>query len=239
MIYPAKVNFLGEDFQTPRGVLLPHVATEYLVLAAMAQLDKEEQPLRLGLEVGVGAGVISISLLRRFSGLVMVASDVSRLALAISQQNADAVLGQESVRLELVSARHIDEVYEAFGGVQLRGDFLISNPPYLLPNDDISEFYRNNMPDSALYAPDPDGLLLYHKLAAAADELLRPGGWVFLEARAQRAAKVEVVFANRSFRTEVFDKHSLCGAYSILHPDPTARDRQLLNHRFVIARKTA
>lgn len=219
--------FLDHEYEVGSDVLIPRPETEVLVTSAFEELNKAPALPRLGIEVGIGSGVISIELLSRFSSLRMIASDSSPRARARARANADRILGAEdSVRRLLIISSEPHEVLESLER-ELRGvkaDFLITNPPYLGTSDDIDTEVREQEPMGALFPPAIQGaedpLYFYRKISESAASLLVEGGWVFAELAHERAQATEELFKDKSesWVTRVL-------------PDLTGRPRVLIARR--------
>ena len=59
--------FMSHEYEVGPDVLVPRPETEALVERAIAELGTEKNPPSLGLEIGIGSGVLSIELLARFA----------------------------------------------------------------------------------------------------------------------------------------------------------------------------
>jgi release factor glutamine methyltransferase len=165
--------FYSHEYRVSPDVLIPRPETEILVEAALARL-RGERP-RLGLEIGVGSGAISVELLADQPQLTMLASELKPEAATMARFNADRILKQGSGRLRLLEAA-AGEALEPFAAA-LGGDladFLVSNPPYLTPADGMEDEVRDHEPHAALFAPAGDPLFFYRRVAEGAAPLLRP-----------------------------------------------------------------
>ena len=189
-----EAHFHGRIFEVGPEVLLPRPETEVLVDAAVRQLrQKSGMASVVGAEVGLGSGVVSITLLLELgSRLSMVATELEAPALELARRNS-ARYGVAR-RLEPVLAAHARQVLEPLAA---RGpfDFLVSNPPYL--GRDGAEVEAEVMrfePAAALFAPEEDLLYFYREIARGAVNLLKPGGVVWLEVPHERAHAIEALF---------------------------------------------
>lgn len=183
--------FLHHEYEVSPSVLIPRPETELLASMAMTRLLSPA----LGLEVGLGSGILSIELLARFPQLRMIATEVSAEAKSVAIRNASRILGsREAVRLELRDASP-GEVLEPFVGLEGKADFLISNPPYLLRSrQEVDEEVDRCEPSVALYAPDGDPLYFYRKISEGAARYLVPRGWIFLEVPHERSREIADLF---------------------------------------------
>lgn len=182
--------FLDHDYAVDASVLIPRPETELLARAAIEQLREP----RLGLEVGLGSGVLSIELLAAFPGLRMMASEISPEAAQVAARNAAAILGRaDASRLTTLAPRNALDVLEPFPGAE--ADFLISNPPYLLPGEAQADVAAAE-PALALWAPSGEPLHFYRAIARGASALLRENGFVFLELPPERAPAIAALFSD-------------------------------------------
>lgn len=211
-------TFLNHEYSVGTGVLIPRPETEVLVTQAIKILSQNSKfqsgENGIGIEIGIGSGILSIELLSRFSSLKMLASDVSEAALTLAKQNALKILGPEcSERLELLRADGATDPFRIFEGRS--ADFIISNPPYLTSDDSIEEEVLTHEPATALFAPNGDPLYFYREIAQKGQAYLKEGGFVFLELPHERSEDIFDLFNRGPWRAEIF-------------PDLTGRPRVLV-----------
>ena len=176
-------EFLGMEFETPSGLLVPRADTETLVEAALELLKTPlaERAVR-AVDVGTGTGCVAVGL-AAFSPVPIEvwAGDVSPLAVTAARRNASALLDGRAVT-----------VVESDLLAALPGPWslIVSNPPYLTTEETRERVERWGWREPALALDGgADGLELPRRLAAQAREQLAPGGWLLLEAAgAQMAA---------------------------------------------------
>ncbi|WP_300642204.1 HemK/PrmC family methyltransferase [uncultured Helicobacter sp.] len=124
-----KVSFYDWEFEICEGVLIPRPETEILV-DKCDELIKQRGVKHI-FELGVGSGIISISLALLNPEIQIIASDINPLALALTQKNIQKFcLLDESLKDRII----------LFEGDVLQSDefFLshslelwVSNPPYI------------------------------------------------------------------------------------------------------------
>ena len=144
-------EFYGYTFSVNESVLVPRPETELLVEKTIQKIKTKHYSLPiLGIELGVGSGAISISLLKELPNLKMIAFDISRRALETAKHNA--IINNVDERLFLCHADSFD-----FISPKHRLDFIISNPPYL-PRSDIQTMPKDvlNEPHIALFSKAPN-----------------------------------------------------------------------------------
>lgn len=168
-----KKEFWSHTFRVMSGVLIPRPDTEILVESVLKEMSRFEDPVVL--EIGIGSGAVSVSLLREHKRAVVVGTDVSTTALKLAMENAEEAGVKErfyAVAMDLFAAMRPG----------FRFDMICSNPPYI-PSRDIEtlepeiKFFE---PRSALDG-GMDGLDLIRKIAHEAGRFLKPHGVLALE----------------------------------------------------------
>lgn len=188
-------EFYGRPFAVTRDVLVPRPESELLVDRARA-LAGERSGLRAA-DVGTGSGCLAITLALELVDARVCAVDISAAALAVARANAERLGATVDFR-------------EGDGPPALRElapfDLLLSNPPYVRPEerDALAPEVREHEPALALFLPAgrPDHWL--ERLLDEALPMLAPGGTLLVELGAGQAARaLELARARgRSARTE-------------------------------------
>ena len=120
----------------PRA-LIPRPETEAVVERCLELLADDAEPHVL--DIGVGSGAIALSIADEHPGAWVVATDNSRAALDLAEENrARAGLAD---RVELVYG-------ERFAGIEGPFDLVVSNPPYVSPEE-----YETLQPEIRLWEP--------------------------------------------------------------------------------------
>lgn len=165
------VQMLDRVFAVRPGVFIPRPETETLIRRC-TELEFAGAP-ELIVEVGVGTGCISVSLLDHWEEAKLVGFDVNPRAIELTQLNAEAYAVTD--RAELREA-------DAFAEPLPECDLLVSNPPYL----DVSELdglepeVRDHDPRESLVW-EGGALGAIERLVTAGTQCLRPGGWLVFE----------------------------------------------------------
>lgn len=215
-------DFMGLDFYCEQGVLIPRSDTEVLVETVIEKLEAQEEntgsqkPESLyGIEIGVGTGIISISLLRHFSVLSMVAGDVNEVAIELARKNAayadEQIMEMQgehvsiSRRLSVIYSdifQNIESLrlYDADNHADLY-DFIVSNPPYIKTDviDTLMSDVKDFEPHSALDGMD-DGLYFYRQITDRGYDMIRPGGFVAFEIGFDQGEEVSELMKKRGYR---------------------------------------
>ncbi|MFS0696652.1 N5-glutamine methyltransferase family protein [Streptomyces nitrosporeus] len=223
-------DFLGTDYETAEGVLVPHPATELLALVAVETAREFSSPQVV--EIGHGAGQIAIETARRVGDAEITASEVSPRAQELLRRNAGRLLGGGAARITCVTAEDPRDVLGPFAGLMGRVDVLVSNPPFLSEIDPISTEVRNHTPDEALYGPDGDPMLFYRVIADDAGKLLSHDGVVVMEFHEFHRREVIRCFRRRSWTVDVVareERENVPGGGKLRPMGPTG-------HRVLVAR---
>jgi release factor glutamine methyltransferase len=173
-------EFYGRGFLVNPSVLIPRPETETLVGRAIRAAGGVTAELRIA-DLGTGSGCIACTLAAELPRVTVIASDVSREALAVAAANADA-LGVAD-RVLFVEGEWAD-------GIVPEVDMVVGNPPYVtaaeletLPLDVTHE------PRLAL-AGGADGLDAYRAIFPAVADRCPTASWVGVEIDSRRAGAV-------------------------------------------------
>ena len=165
-------------------VLIPRPETETLVDIALVEIDRllaptDSQFQDARAEVNVvdcctGSGCIACALATERSGVSVVATDISEAALAIAQENVDALNVSDRVRLVQTDLLEGLEPQSA--------QIVVSNPPYIpdavmaaLPSE-VADYEPHLALSGGL-----DGLDLFRRLSKGALQVLCPDGMLVCE----------------------------------------------------------
>jgi release factor glutamine methyltransferase len=157
-------EFFGLAFHVSPAVLVPRPETEHLVEAAL-EWAAAYQPLTIA-DAGTGCGAMAVSLAAHLPQTRVVATDISRAALAVAAGNAER--HAVAARLSLVQA-------DLLAPVRPGVDLIVSNPPYI-PTADLAALEVARHEPRAALDGGPDGLEVIRRLLGDAARLLaRPG----------------------------------------------------------------
>ncbi|GAB6078231.1 N5-glutamine methyltransferase family protein [Hydrogenobaculum acidophilum] len=145
--------FFGHEFFIEPPVLIPRPETEILVEKAI-EIVKD---YKVGFEPFVGSGIVSISLLKYYPHLKMVATDINKKACELTLKNAK--LHKVEDRILVVCSNIADAIKVE------KVDFLVANPPYI-PTNSLETLDKNILEYEDIKALDgkEDGLFFYKKL---------------------------------------------------------------------------
>lgn len=209
------------DLMVDPRVLIPRPETEAVVGVALDELRRlasgrrdRPSPAPVVVDLGTGSGAIALSIAVEAPGTVVVATDRSPDALAVTAANL-AGLGMAGASVQLCAGDWFDALVahrpDLAGGV----DMIVSNPPYVATGDLLPVEVSGHEPSGALYA-GPRGTEDLEAILAGAAPWLAPGGVVVLECGPHQASGLVVTAASLGFAdTEV-------------HVDLTGRDRTVV-----------
>ena len=116
-----KVSFYSEEFYIAEGALIPRPETEILIDEVVNNVINPNAEMTFA-EVGIGSGIISIMLAKRFPNAKIIAVDISQAAIDVAKINIEKFGLQDRIDLRLGSL--LEPVSEHI-------DYLVSNPPYI------------------------------------------------------------------------------------------------------------
>lgn len=185
-------EFYNHSFFVDKRVLIPRSETELLVDLILKMKDRSFKKI---LDVGVGSGVIILSLLIELPEAKGVGVDISPKALAVAQLNAKNL--RLSSRVEFLLSDRLEKIHDKF-------DLIVSNPPYIkesshrhLVQSSVDKFE----PSMALYLNDVEYETWFGTFFQQIKSSLNSGG-VFmmegheLEVTAQAKKLTEIGFKN-------------------------------------------
>ncbi|MCY7388090.1 MAG: peptide chain release factor N(5)-glutamine methyltransferase [Burkholderiales bacterium] len=176
-------EFYGRDFMVSPATLIPRPETEIIVEQALARLSGRQLPgvpadidsmhINAGvLDLGTGSGAIAITLALERPNMVVVASDFSRDALSVAEDNAQRLNGA----VEFIQSNWYQNL------VGRKFDLIVSNPPYVAGNDThLSQGDLRFEPQTALTDKSADGLASIREIVDGASVHLNAGGWLLFE----------------------------------------------------------
>ncbi|OFV91606.1 MAG: protein-(glutamine-N5) methyltransferase, release factor-specific [Acidobacteria bacterium RIFCSPLOWO2_12_FULL_65_11] len=165
-------EFWGLAMEVSPAVLIPRPETELIVEAAL-ELGAETASSLTIADVCTGSGCIAVALAHERPSARVIATDISKAALAIARRNA--VRHGVADRVQFSCANLLDGVTDPF-------DLIVCNPPYVAERDRpaLQPEVRDHEPGIALFS-GPDGLDVIGRLIAQAPARLVSGGHLLFE----------------------------------------------------------
>lgn len=179
-----KAPFRHLTLRVDQRVLIPRPETETLVDLVLKAVPRGNVA-----DVGTGSGAIAIALATEGAYHSVVATDVSREALAVARENAARYGAEIRGTLEFREG----SLLAPLAGE--RFDAVVSNPPYIAAGEmeSLPPEVRNWEPHLALLGGN-DGLDAIRDIVREARTVLRPGGLLALEVDTRRADSTADIF---------------------------------------------
>ncbi len=181
--------FFGRAFYVSPAVMVPTPETELLVDNAMRFIRRQRLAKPRILDLGVGSGVISVTLANELTGCRIVALDLSPEAIEVARRNAETLGGADQI--EFRESNYFEAV-----GADERFDLILSNPPYIAEPD------YAGLPPEVLADPKlaltsgADGLDAARVIVREAVQYLAPHGRIMFEIGYNQAEKVAAMTAH-------------------------------------------
>ena len=178
-----KKPFWKYEFITTKDTLDPRPDSETLIEATLKHRPPASSNITTILDLGTGTGCLLLSLLGEYDQARGLGVDKSEEALAVAQQNAEAL-----AMLERTQFHHGDWLQGLSGDY----DIIITNPPYIPMGDKehLASDVVDYDPHLALFASN-DGLAAYETILENVRTLLAKGGLLVVEAGAGQAEAVK------------------------------------------------
>lgn len=189
----AEADFFGRKFLVNDSVLIPRPETEELVRLIIDH-SKKKKNLKI-LDIGTGSGCIPVTLALEIPGSEVYATDVSKEALTVAEQNAN----RNSARVKFIYSDILKEQIPVEGL-----DIIVSNPPYIAKSE-MQEMRQNVIdfePHLALFVPNDDPLLFYREIISKSRSALNREGMLAFEINERFGKDVADLFLTSGF-TEV------------------------------------
>ena len=189
-----KQSFWQHEFLVNRHTLIPRPDTERLIEAVLNHYKNSlSKPLDI-LDLGTGSGCIAITLAEEFKNSYVSAVDKSPEALKMAAQNAKKI-GVSNIAF--FEGSWSEPFTTAHGDESNKFDIIVSNPPYINPNDPHLAGLTDE-PISALIA-DNKGMADICHIVKTAPQFLQPHGLLAIEHGYDQGEQVRGVFLSNGF----------------------------------------
>ncbi len=181
--------FYGRKFQVSPAVMIPTPETELLCESVIRFVKEKALRTPRIVDLGVGAGVISITLAKELPDCSILGVDISSEALEVASKNADNLGAAE--KIELLQSDYFENIPAG-----ARFDLIVANPPY------ISDEEYKSLPPEVLADPKisltsgKEGLDAIRVILNDAPDYLATGGRIMFEIGYSQSTRVTELTAN-------------------------------------------
>ena len=183
--------FWTMDLTVTPDVLIPRPETELLVEIALDKIRNIKNPQIL--DLGTGSGAIALALASERPDANVVATDYSEKALAVANYNALELKLNKQVCF--IKSNWFDDIKAS----EDLFDLIVSNPPYIDPEDLHLKGTIRYEPIQALVADD-HGMSDLERIIQKSHSFLKRNGWIVLEHGFDQAEKTSVLLSNNNFK---------------------------------------
>lgn len=191
-------DFMNARIMVEPGVLIPRIETEHLVEIILDDHPSSEFPALDVLDIGTGSGCIPIALKMERPDWKLTGLDISAEALRIARSNAQ----HNEVEISLLQA-NISEWKDHSPAGEDAYDIIVSNPPYILPDElgSLEPQVRDYEPAEALFCSDLKAL--YGDIISFAEARLKSRGRLYLECHELHTGEMLQLFPNDRWSAEI------------------------------------
>ncbi|MDO6490810.1 MULTISPECIES: peptide chain release factor N(5)-glutamine methyltransferase [unclassified Cellulophaga] len=190
-------HFMGLDFNVNSNVLIPRPETEELVSWILSEVDINQEITIL--DIGTGSGCIAISLAKNLPKAKVFALDVSKNALEVAKNNAEA----NNVSVTFIEKSILEEP-----NLKQKFDVIVSNPPYVreLEKAEMNTNVLDNEPSLALFVSDSKPLVFYDAITNFAVNYLVDGGKLYFEINQYLGKETKVLLEKQDYKNIILKK---------------------------------
>lgn len=182
-------EFWSRSFKVNDSVLIPRPDTELIVELALDLLAARQNCKVI--DLGTGSGIIAITLAAERPNDQVIASDMSKAALALAAENA---VNLKIGNIQFKESNWFEQIDE------YDFDMVISNPPYIAADDPhLEEGDVRFEPKQALISP-AQGLYDIRLLADQSRQHLKAGAYILIEHGYQQQLEVQAILQHFDFK---------------------------------------
>lgn len=197
-------EFMGFEFYVDKNVLIPQPDTENLVEEVILLSDKIRKNKKIELRIldlCTGSGAIAISISKLIKKSLVYASDISKEALKIAEENSS----RNAANVLFFESNLFSKISKLY-----KFDIIVSNPPYI--EKDVIKTLSEEVKKEPIIALDggEDGLDFYRKIVKDAKEYLNPDGYLAFEIGYNQKEAVEKILKEGGYRN-IYSRKDLSG----------------------------
>ncbi len=175
--------FYGRKFFVSPAVMVPTPETEMLCESAVRFVQQNEIKNPRILDIGVGSGVISVTLANEIKDGTILSMDISEEAIEVAKKNANDLGVSDKIEFrqsDLFDKLEDDEKF----------DLIVSNPPYI-SDDEYKELPPEVLADPKVsLTSGGEGLDAIKEIICSAPNYLKSGGRIMFEIGHNQAERV-------------------------------------------------
>lgn len=199
-----KQEFMGFELYVDKNVLIPQPDTENLVEEVILLSDKKRKSIKEEiriLDLCTGSGAIAISISKLIKKSLVYASDISKDALKIAEENSS----KNSANIMFFESNLFDKISKLY-----KFDIIVSNPPYI--EKEVIKTLSKEVQNEPILALDggEDGLDFYRKIVKEAKEYLNTDGYLAFEIGYNQRNAVENIFKENGYKN-IYSRKDLGG----------------------------
>ncbi|MFN3234543.1 MAG: peptide chain release factor N(5)-glutamine methyltransferase [Gammaproteobacteria bacterium] len=180
-------SFWESEFKVTQATLIPRPETECLVETVLSMFS-EDVAVRI-VDLGTGCGAIACSIAKARPFWQVDATDVSKEALAVANENAQ--------RLGLANVTFYNGSWCEALASDVYYDAIVSNPPYIAENDPHLDALQYE-PQGALVS-GREGLDAIGQIVSESPRHLKSSGLILLEHGYDQATAVQSILQSQGF----------------------------------------
>lgn len=182
-------EFWDLTLNTAQHTLIPRADTETLIEWGLELSEILPEHAKV-IDLGTGTGAIALALAKENPSWQVQAVDLIPQAVELAKQNAEI---NNLNRVKIYQSSWFDQVDGEF-------DLIVSNPPYIDPDDEhLSQGDVRFEPKSALVA-DNNGLADLELIADQARQYLVNGGWLLMEHGYDQREQLQAILTQLGFQ---------------------------------------
>lgn len=187
-------EFMEARIEVNPDVLIPRIETEQMVEIILEDHPEDEE--KNVMDIGTGSGCIPIALKMERPRWQLHACDISEEALSIARENAR--LNKTEINFFYGDITDVDS-FEW----QTEADLVVSNPPYILPEEkeSLEPQVHEHEPHRALFCESMEKM--YGSIIRFSDSYLKKAGSLYLEIHELHASDILDLFDAQSWTTSL------------------------------------
>ena len=202
------VEFQDTHIKLRPPILIPRWETEEWVDKLANRLDSKATHDIL--DLCSGTGCISIALAYRLKLSRVLGLDISAKAIKLARLNAriNKLMSQMNFQtVDIFSDSLLHSVRKAHMGGDAKFDLIVSNPPYIPPNQyaELDASVKHWEDKIALLTSDADGLEFYERISQISSTVLKPNGSIVCEIGSDQQEKVCEMFRRHFVNVECWN----------------------------------